>query len=278
MLKTSHRPAGFQVKVLVHDLKFRLTLTKDYPYSPPVLECLTVVNFPSIADGRNLVQDVVNGFWSPAISLFEIITQLPEFVKQNKFKSNVGNFEMFRLVDFSEWSSKPDMRVFNCEELDSKYETVCERVCLVSHCYVIILQIDPHLVDCGYIIYIQHFSGITSIKRNSLNQDIVCLTSNKNQSYLLKFAKAGSFIKLLSKNCKLLKALYQNSLAMMQTPIYMYINQIHSYEEHLSSNPTQKSLQVILRLYQSIIEFYSALSDERYHVYLKKSQTLLEKL
>jgi ubiquitin-protein ligase len=45
-------------------IKFLLIISKDYPNKEPELYCLTMFSHPHLCDGRNLINNIINGDWS----------------------------------------------------------------------------------------------------------------------------------------------------------------------------------------------------------------------
>ena len=66
---------------LPHDtLSCELLLSPQFPLSSPTLICHTSFTTPSIADGRDLVEEVLEGQWNREITLRRIVEAIPGFV------------------------------------------------------------------------------------------------------------------------------------------------------------------------------------------------------
>ena len=62
-------------------IKFILIINKNYPNIEPELYCLTVFSHPHICDGRNLINDIINGEWSKKkLPLETLINKIPNFI------------------------------------------------------------------------------------------------------------------------------------------------------------------------------------------------------
>jgi hypothetical protein len=81
-LNASHRPTAFGMVITVEITKreFEIHLEGKYPFQPPKLLSRSVTDFPSISDGRDLLQDVLKRNWTPNITAQEIISHLPSFL------------------------------------------------------------------------------------------------------------------------------------------------------------------------------------------------------
>ena len=77
--QTEHRSTPFGAIVRVHLPKlFDIYLEGRFPFDPPRICCESVEEFPSIADGRDLVFEVIQRNWVPSISAAEIVGLLPD--------------------------------------------------------------------------------------------------------------------------------------------------------------------------------------------------------
>uniref|UniRef100_A0A0G4FEE8 Uncharacterized protein n=1 Tax=Chromera velia CCMP2878 TaxID=1169474 RepID=A0A0G4FEE8_9ALVE len=63
-------------------VSFQISPSAQFPFSPPIIHCLTRFSFPSLCDGRNLARDILRGGpWNPAITFHAIVEKrLPRFV------------------------------------------------------------------------------------------------------------------------------------------------------------------------------------------------------
>lgn len=227
-----------------------------------------------------MLEDIFQGAWSPAVSLYEIITQLPLFVKSKKLNDSIGRFDLFRALDFSDWNKRPDMGWFFCQELDNDMRIIEERVCLVSHSYILILQIDPHVVDLGYIIYFSPFNALNSVRIKQGDPNIVAISSkiNKGEFLLLRVNKGKEMLELFLRNSNMLKIVNSKGEAeeslIMNSCIYSYIERVEELEKSNKGNNDSIVFKEMLKLYQMIIEYFSAVGDKRYEFYLQKSRDL----
>lgn len=241
---------------------------------------MTVNCFPSISDGRNLLEDIFQGTWSPVISLYEIATQLPLFIKSKRLNDNVGRFDLYGPLDFSEWNKRPDMGYFFCQEIDDEMRTIEERICLVSHSHLIVLQIDPHIIDLGYIIYFMPFNCIHSVRVKKEDPNIVAVSSknNKGEYLLLRIGKSKEMVQLFLQNSNMLKVINSKSAEeegiFTNFCIYSYIERVQDLEKLIKNQKNPVAIKEMLKLYQMIIEYFSAASDKRFEYFLQKSQEL----
>ena len=58
-----------------------MIINKDYPNKDPELYCLTVFSHPHLCDGRNLLNEIINGEWNKKkLPLETLINKIPNFI------------------------------------------------------------------------------------------------------------------------------------------------------------------------------------------------------
>jgi ubiquitin-protein ligase len=67
---------------LQHPIILELLLDPQFPFNLPKLFCRTNIFQPSLADGRDFLEDAIERPWSPTILLREVITSIPTFLKK----------------------------------------------------------------------------------------------------------------------------------------------------------------------------------------------------
>ena len=59
------------------NINFLLHIEPTFPYKPPKLYCLTTFSFPIIADGRDILSEVISSSWDNQIKIYQIINKIP---------------------------------------------------------------------------------------------------------------------------------------------------------------------------------------------------------
>lgn len=83
----------------------------------------------------------------------------------------------------------------------------------------------------------------------------------------------------VNKNYDKMKKSEKDLLSSYQTginQIYQLLDKVEHYEEALQTLPSSQIVQHLIMLYNKVIEYYSALNDEKHLDYLKKLQKLLK--
>ena len=61
-------------------MEFHIYLKNNFPFNAPRLAVRSHFTYPSLADGRDFLRDVLNKEWSASITLCDIVNALPEFI------------------------------------------------------------------------------------------------------------------------------------------------------------------------------------------------------
>eukprot|EP00916_Digyalum_oweni_P008836 GHVL01014759.1.p1 GENE.GHVL01014759.1~~GHVL01014759.1.p1 ORF type:complete len:394 (+),score=70.59 GHVL01014759.1:247-1428(+) len=68
------------LKNTLEPVVFVLISSQKFPFEAPKLYSISRLVFPSIADGRELLLDVIGALWTPALQLRQIFLKIPNFV------------------------------------------------------------------------------------------------------------------------------------------------------------------------------------------------------
>lgn len=69
---------------------FSIQLSKEYPFKPPKVLCTTNFCFPSLSDGRDYIEDILEKPYISSITLDKLVNMLPGFIK--KIMSKIEDF------------------------------------------------------------------------------------------------------------------------------------------------------------------------------------------
>lgn len=141
-------------------VSFDIHLEGKYPFQSPKLLCETVIGYPSVADGRDLLHDVTNRKWTPNITALEIIRALPMFVANlvnltgQKIQTlELGKFHLGYPMYLETWDRKEAMGCFYGYELDLKDPRISkERIVIVSHTVILQLDVSTDYPGIGHLL------------------------------------------------------------------------------------------------------------------------------
>ncbi len=117
--KLSKDEYSFEVKIkkeetsndeLHEDITFDIHMMNNYPICPPRVYCRTQFSFPSIADGRDILEDIVGNNWNSNNTIMDIINKLTTFVSE--FLKNLSE-GVLMLVGSYYLNERYDLNLFN---------------------------------------------------------------------------------------------------------------------------------------------------------------------
>eukprot|EP00826_Nyctotherus_ovalis_P060537 TRINITY_DN8507_c0_g2_i1.p1 TRINITY_DN8507_c0_g2~~TRINITY_DN8507_c0_g2_i1.p1 ORF type:complete len:124 (+),score=41.65 TRINITY_DN8507_c0_g2_i1:68-439(+) len=112
--------------------------------------------------------------------------------------------------------------------------------------------------------------------RDRLRQELEVEKATQCVKYIIKQAeKVGcNVVKMLEQEANTPKL---RKIAIKKTNIEEVKNEITELEKLLQTESTQEVVEVLVENYQRIIEYYSAMGDGQFNIYLKKMKQLLKK-
>ena len=178
------------------------------------------------------------------------------------------------------------MTYFFCMEIDlTNPDYLQERIIVVTHTYLIILQVYPILVDVGCIVAYGRLRDIKSIRVEGADREIVALEWNgrDNKHMVFRVREANEMIEIVKINFNLLRALgnieniLQENQRLKRMRIYEMLRQVEEFETQLHKEYDPELLKRVVNVIQDVVEYYSAAEDKRYVKYLNKVHELFSK-
>jgi hypothetical protein len=280
---------------------FDLYLEGKYPFQSPKLFCETVSGFPSVADGRDLIEELLSTRWSPSITCADIVGQIPKFYQESilknqpeLFNKNYGKFHLGSPYLLDLWYGKELMSYFYCTENDlNNTRYMKERMIVVTHTLILIFELNTQIIDVGYLISWATLQSLNSIKRAINESDRLTFEWKKigeNPAFCQQFKvpQANQLIDLISANIKRINKLNQElsekkvfkeeemtGKTIKNMKIGEILEEINLIERHLEQNLSLNIVNHLMELYQHVIEYFTAFGDMQFQVYLEKMHKLL---
>jgi len=79
------QPAAISAKTDIQAFGFDILLRDKFPFQPPLVMTRTKFSTPSLADGRDLVVNLLpegETEWKPSMKLYDLIMKLPDFISE----------------------------------------------------------------------------------------------------------------------------------------------------------------------------------------------------
>jgi Ubiquitin-conjugating enzyme len=283
------------------ELQFDLYLEGKYPFQAPKLLFESVISFPSAADGRDMLSEILKQKWTPSITSADIIGLIPHFFANvlSKIQSELQNkdFGKFHLGNpyyLETWERKESMGCYYCTESDIKTQKpVKEKMIAVTHTIILQFELNQEYPGIGYLISWATLQSLNTIKRSRQETDKITLEwkqigDNLPYSQQFKIPQANEFIDLISRNMQRIGAIVKknsmnsvfqedevNGKAIKKMNINEILQAIEVYEDNIQSLMNVDLINSLLELYQQAIEYFAAVSNPQYDIFLKRMHMLL---
>ena len=284
------------------DLKFLLYIKKNFPIGTPNLYCLSDIFYPDLCDIRDILPDIIGKRWGKKRKYYHIktiITKIPEFINKyiennyseenNKNKhSIVGKFHLDSVYQ------NRHLKLFPHLFFDNVYEKVFYenselysdegRKLYICEGYIL-LFIETSIFESENLILI-FFASIKSLVhiKHYTESDIVEFTwkikGGRNTLMRIRTKEAGNIVKIITEILKKKKIKHQitnkdfrpKEGEIPQIDIDLVEEEINKYEVtlRLQENVNQENVNYLMKLYEKAVQYYSALNDNKYEVFMNK--------
>lgn len=247
------------------------------------------------------MEELLQSRWSPSITCADIINKLPNFYstqilpsQENLFSINFGKFHLGSPYLLDLWYSKENMGCFHCTENDlNNTNYVKERMIVVTHTLILIFELNTQIIDVGYLLSWATIQSLGSIKRTMNEPDRLTfewkkIGNNEAFSQQFKVPGANALIELISKNVKRIMALSREKESkkvfkeeevtgkvIKNMKIADVLDDISILEKVLEKKLDLHGINQLMEMYQHVIEYFTAIGDMEFQVYLKKMHKLL---
>jgi hypothetical protein len=280
---------------------FDLYLEGKYPFQPPKLVCESVFAFPSVSDGRDLVNEILKQKWTPSITSADLISSIPNFFQLNLLRSqgeisvkDYGKFHLGSLYYLESWERKDSMGSFYCSEIElNSKKAVKERMIVLTHTVVLVLELNNTYPGIGYLTSWATLQALHCIRRNIKEPEVVTFEWKQigecpSHKQVFRIKDVNSFIQLLSKNMQKLGAVVKrhsakklfkedevNGKEIKKMNIEEILQAIEVYEDNFESVMNQSVINSLLELYQRAIEYFAAFNSNQYNIFLNRMHLIL---
>ena len=272
-----------------------------YPFQAPKLLCETVSSFPSVSDGRDLLPEILKQKWTPSITSADIIGMIPAFytntllpIQAELQNKDFGRFHLGSPYYMETWDRKEGIASYYCTECDvNNQKAPKERAIVLTHTAILMLDLNQKHPGIGYLVSWATLPSLSTIKRSRSVPERITFEwkqIEENQAYSQQFRipQANEFIDLLSRNMKRIGAvikrqgissLFSEDEVTGKVIKSMDINEILAaievYEDNFERNINVQIVNSLMELYQQAIEYFAAVSNSQYGIFLQRMHMLL---
>ena len=296
---------NFQSKEPLDVIRFALLLKPDYPKIPPLLYCLTRFCIPELCDGRDLLEDTLQMKWdSQNCFLKLIISQIPSFVERYlsyyNNDNNLNNSKMFgkyyldSIYELTIIKYLPYLYFDIISEVvgnDGVNMNLEDRKLLLTDNFVLLFcNKSLYDIDQLRLVFIGPITSLVHI-RQLIKDGIVLLkwmvrgkgVGNNNifqmelrtpdgdyivDTLIENLSKRSIQFKVTNKigsNIKREGSVPMIEISLVEEEIKHLENKINNKED-----VTKESISVLVNLYEKAIQYYSALNDMKFEIFIKK--------
>ena len=296
---------NFQSKEPLDAIRFALLLKPEYPKIPPLLYCLTRFCLPELCDGRDLLEDTLQMKWDPQNCFLKlIISQIPSFVERYlsyyNNDNNINNGKMFGKYYLDSIYELTIIKYLPYLYFDIISEVVGNdgvtmnledrKLLLTDNFLLLFCNKSLYEIDQLRLVFIGPITSLVHI-RQLIKDGIVLLkwmvrgkgVGNNNIFQMELRTPDGDYIvdtlidnlskrsiqfKVTNKigsNIKREGSVPMIEISLVEEEIKHLENKINNKED-----VTKESISVLVNLYEKAIQYYSALNDTKFEIYIKK--------
>ena len=279
-----------------YPIKFLLKITMKFPEEEPELYCITKFSYPHIYDGRNLLKAVLKKKWENNIhNLDVIINRIPRFIIEfnNSLEEGylllVGNYMINHLYSLDRIKLMPifQLNVKQSERIKSKIIKK-NKLLTISDLSFCLYEIESkHLAK---LTFQANLNDLVTIKRNTQENTIIFLwkDNNKaNQNVEIEILTNDTDIikstllekmELFGKECNVRQKIIKKRMGKLPCSNIEHVEkQIGKIEKDFNDNKNinMDLIHKLNTLYQTAVEYYSAINSPQFQIYTEKIKSLM---
>ena len=289
-------------------IRFLLQLKPSYPDTPPILYCISRFCLPELCDGRDFLEDTLQMKWDKNNCFLKlIISQIPSFVQRylnyiygfNNINNIIIKRKMFgkyyldgiyensilKYIPYLYFESISEIvsiegKKMNCED---------RKILITDNFLLLFCNKSLYEIDKLKLIFVGPITSLLYI-RQFYKDEIVLLKwiikgkGLQNSNYTQQFKTedgdyiVDTLIDNLSKksiNFKVTNKVNGNIKREGTVPlveINLVEEEIKNLENKIKNKEsmTKESISILINLYEKAIQYYSALNDKKFEIYIKK--------
>lgn len=276
-------------------IKLEVHLEGKYPFQAPKVILSTPTTFPSLADGRNLLQNIIKKSWSEDVTVLEIASLFPAFLSENHSNPSAGRFHLGQCMSLKYWENRDSMKLFHCQEIEPQNPKFSrDRALVISHSMILQLETNPQYQGLAHLVCYASIHSLSSVKVSKSDSEKVTfewkIPDNSNLAQQFRIKNLQEFIELLLKNAQRLSISFDrrslrpnpsiseeevNAQALTRIKITEIMAGIIQHEVDIQDEMSKEKINELIELYQKAIEYFGALNDPKFKTYLEKVRKML---
>ena len=274
------------------DIIFLLHIVHNYPFNPPKLYCLTTFSYPSLCDGRDILEEVINATWTNQYHIVEIINSIPKFIldflqnlEQKKLRF-CGKYYLDSKYDFEIVSRLPVYfeKVQEVYTINGNKEIKESRYLMISDLFFVLFDFDFFNKSTLRLVFWSTIKSLSFMREISGNCEFTWkIKGGRKFTMKIETLEGDKIINLLVDNLKKFGINYSISTKTLgpkegvipSIDIDIVESQIKEMEEKIKKEDTAEMVKFLMVLYEKAVQYYSAINNERYEVFTKKIKDMM---
>ena len=274
------------------DITFLLHIVHNYPFNPPKLYCLTTFSYPSLCDGRDILEEVINATWTNQYHIVEIINSIPKFIldflqnlEQKKLRF-CGKYYLDGKYDFEIVSRLPVYfeKVQEVYIINGNKEIKESRYLMISDLFFVLFDFDFFNKSNLRLVFWSTIKSLSFMREISGNCEFTWkIKGGRKFTMKIETLEGDKIINLLVDNLKKFGIDYSISTKTLgpkegvipSIDIDIVESQIKEIEEKIKKEDTAEMVKFLMVLYEKAVQYYSAINNERYEVFTKKIKDMM---
>ena len=282
------------------NLEFIFYIKKNHPISPPHLYCISKFIYPEIADPRDLLEEVIEEKWGTNKKYYHlktIIKKIPQFIIDYIEDIQTQHFYIGKYYLDCIYENKL-LNLFPNLFFDNVYEKVYlensdkyydeSRKLLISEGFFL-LFVEKSIFESEKLrlIFYAAIKSLLHIKHYTAS-DIVEFTwkikGGRNMLMRIRSVEADKIVEIVMNILKKKSIKYKitnkdfrpKEGELPQIKIDEVEEEINKYEVtlRLQENVNQENVSYLMELYEKAVQYYSAVNDNKYELYMGKIQDM----
>ena len=279
-----------------YPIKFLLKITMKFPEEEPELYCITKFSYPHIYDGRNLLNSVLKKKWEKNIhNLDVIINRIPRFIIEfnNSLEEGylllVGNYMINHLYSLDRIKLMPIFQL-NVKQNERIKNKIIKKKKLLTISDLSFCLYDFESKHLAKLTFQANLNDLVTIKRNTQENTIIFLwkDNNKaNQNVEIEILTNDTDIikstllekmELFGKECNVSQKIIKKRMGKLPCSNIEHVEkQIGKIEKDFNDNKNinMDLVHKLNTLYQTAVEYYSAINSPQFQIYTEKIKSLM---
>ena len=279
-----------------YPIKFLLKISMEFPKDDPELYCITKFSYPHIYDGRDLLYDVLKKKWQRNThSLDVIINRIPRFIIEfnNSLEDGylllVGKYMIDHLYSLDKIKELPifHQNVKQNEKVKNKINKK-NKILTISDLSFCLYEVESkHLAK---LTFQSNLNNLVTIKRNTQENTIIFIwkdPNKENETIEIEISTTDTepIKTTLLEKMELFGKEYNVSQKVLKKRMgKLPCSDIDSIEKQIDNNEKEfnddKNINIqlvhrLMTLYQTAVEYYSAINSPQFQVYTDKIKKMM---